>query len=137
MFEIIETPIEVYDLLLGVDSEFAQGINLHVISIPKLYQAKKIKYVEVKSNGNFTARQVDDILAKMKRKWDIVRVSMLQREGNLLPGDIIAAIAVSAYNSQDAVYAIDFFHKEIGAIHVWRKFYFEDGSMKISSYLSA
>ena len=135
MFEIVEAPIEVYDLLLGVDSEFAQGINLHVISVPKLYEAKKLKYMEVRSNGNFTAKQVDEIIIKIKRKWDVVRISVLQRQGNLYTGDIIAAMAVSTYNSQDAIYAVDFFHKEIESIHVWRKFYFEDGSMKISSHL--
>lgn len=135
MFEILEQPIDVYDLLLTVDSEYAQGINLKVDAVPKVYEGKKIKYLEVKTNGSFTAKQVEAIIEKAKKKWDIIRVSVLQRQGNLFVGDIITAIAVSSYNPKDVIHTIGFIAEEMSSVHIWRRFYFEDGSIKVSSHL--
>jgi molybdopterin synthase catalytic subunit len=92
-------PKQVYDLI-GKD---AAGSVLFHFAVAKAMGANHgiTTHITYQPNGD-VERNLEDIAAEMREKWNLADVLLLRRQGSVAVGEIISLVAVSSPNSEAA-----------------------------------
>ncbi len=94
---------------------------------------KKVLYLEHGVSGEAPEKMLKDIVAEIRRRWEVGEIGFCYRRGKIGPGEVTIVIAVAAIHRQEAFaaceYAVDRLKqkvttkegKEKGEVHVDKK----------------
>ncbi|WP_027414719.1 molybdenum cofactor biosynthesis protein MoaE [Aneurinibacillus terranovensis] len=128
LFEVVETPISVEEIMNKTVHPNCGAINLFVGTVRELTKGKKTLYLEYAAYKEMAEKQLACIGREIKEKCPEARVAITHRVGRLEITDIAVAIAVSTPHRADSYdysrYAIERI-KEI--VPIWKKEHWENG----------
>jgi MoaE-MoaD fusion protein len=95
-------------------------------------EGRRVKYLEYEAYEPMATRKIEEIIAEMKLKWEIGRVSVAHRTGRVNIGETSMVLAVSAPHRRPAFEAALYFVDRLKEIvPIWKKEYFEGGDVWI------
>ncbi|SER94288.1 molybdenum cofactor biosynthesis protein MoaE [Salipaludibacillus aurantiacus] len=127
-FEIINTPIQINQVINKVEDRNAGAINTFIGTVRELTKGKKTVYLKYDAYISMAEKKLAQIGEEIKKEYPESKVAITHRIGELAISDIAVVIAVSTPHRADAFagsrYAIERI-KEI--VPIWKKEHWEDG----------
>jgi len=121
-------PISVDATLKSVSSKSAGCTALFIGTVRDRSEGMRVTGMELESARDLARSDLERISNLALREFDILKVAISHRIGELKVGDIIVAIAVSAPHRQDAFAACQYIIDELKkTTPIWKK---ELGSLK-------
>jgi len=125
---ISNKPISVDAALKSVSSKSAGCTVLFIGTVRDRSEGMRVTGMELESARDLAKSDLERISNLASRKFDVLKVTVSHRIGELNVGDIIVAIAVSAPHRQDAFAASQFIIDELKkTTPIWKK---ELGSLR-------
>ena len=125
---ITDKPISVDAALKSVSSKSAGCTVLFIGTVRNRSEGVRVTGMELESARDLAKSDLERISNLASRKFDVLKVTVSHRIGELNVGDIIVAIAVSAPHRQDAFAASQFIIDELKkTTPIWKK---ELGSLR-------
>jgi molybdopterin synthase catalytic subunit len=116
-------------VLVSVHDKEAGGAVLFVGTIRRMSEGKAVEGLTYEVYRKMAEKKMRDIEERVKKKWPIVKISMVHRYGDLKVGEVSVAVAVSCEHRAEAFeacrYAIDTIK---GSLPVWKKESFQGGT---------
>lgn len=135
-FEIIESTIEVNEVIKKVEDRNAGAINTFIGTVREMTKGKKTHYLKYDAYIPMAEKKLSQIGSEIQEKFPEARVAITHRIGELTISDIAVVIAVSTPHRSDSFegsrYAIERI-KEI--VPIWKKEHWEDGEEWIGDQL--
>ena len=126
---ITRRPIDPSRVLASVGDEEAGGTVLFVGTIRLRSEKKTVEGITYEVYREMAKRRMRDIEARVRKRWPVVRITMVHRYGHLKVGDVSVAVAVSCEHRAEAFeacrYAIDTIK---GTLPMWKKERFRGGA---------
>jgi len=126
---ITRRPIDPSRVLAAVGDEEAGGTVLFVGTIRLRSEKKTVEGLTYEVYREMAKRRMRDIEARVRKRWPVVRITMVHRYGHLKVGDVSVAVAVSCEHRAEAFeacrYAIDTIK---GTLPMWKKERFRGGA---------
>ena len=69
---------------------------------------KKVLYLEHGVSGEAPEKMLKDIVAEIRRRWEIGEIAFCYRKGKIGPGEVTIVIAVAAIHRQEAFAACEY-----------------------------
>jgi molybdopterin synthase catalytic subunit len=93
---------------------------------------KNVKHLYYEAHVSMAERHLKKIADTAMTKWELNKIAVQHRIGNLKVGEIAVVIAVSAPHRKDAFQACQFIIDSIKTeVPIWKKEVYEDGSQWI------
>lgn len=128
MFEIVEEPITVEQIINAVEDPGAGAIVTFLGVVRDNNLGRKVHYLEYEAYPEMAIPAMQRIAEEICQKWDVIHVAMIHRVGRLEIGEASVGIAVSAAHRAEAFaacqYAIDQLKE---TVPVWKKEVWEGG----------
>ena len=134
MITILDTVINTTAVLKSVEDPAAGGIDLFIGTTRNQSSGKNVLYLEYESYQPMALKQMEEIVAHVKRTWEVMHISIVHRIGRVEIGEASVAIAVSSVHRKEAFeacrYAIDALKRDVP---IWKREYFVDGSVWVGT----
>lgn len=69
---------------------------------------KKVLYLEHGVSGEAPEKMLKDIVAEIRRRWEVGEIAFCYRKGRIGPGEVTIVIAVAAIHRQEAFAACEY-----------------------------
>ena len=69
---------------------------------------KKVLYLEHGVSGEAPEKMLKDIVAEIRRRWEVGEITFCYREGKIGPGEVTIVIAIAAIHRQEAFAACEY-----------------------------
>jgi len=69
---------------------------------------KRVFYLEHGVSGEAPEKMLKDIVAEIRRRWDLGEIAFCYRRGKIKPGEVTVVIAVAATHRQEAFAACEY-----------------------------
>jgi len=69
---------------------------------------KKVLYLEHGVSGEAPEKMLKDIVAEIRRRWEIGEIAFCYRKGKIGPGEVTIVIAIAAIHRQEAFAACEY-----------------------------
>lgn len=130
VFEIVRVAIDV-DALIQQLSQPADGAVVHFSGIVRNHShGRKTQFLQYEGYEPMALKEMQEIAASARKNWDIDRIGIVHRLGQLSVGEVSVTIVVTAAHRRDAFsacqFAIDTLKK---TVPIWKKEFFEDGEV--------
>jgi molybdopterin synthase catalytic subunit len=136
LFEIINEPIQVQEIIDKVVDRNAGAITTFIGTVRELTYGKKTLYLEYESYIPMAEKKLEQIGTEINQKWKDAKVAITHRIGRLDITDIAVVIAVSTPHRKDAYEANEFAIERIKEIvPIWKKEHWEAGEKWIGNQL--
>ena len=126
---ITRGPIDPARVLASVGDKEAGGSVLFVGTIRRRSGGKTVEGLTYEVYREMAERKMHEIEERVKKKWPIVKMSMVHRYGDLDVGEVSVAVAVSCQHRAEAFeacrYAIDAIK---GSLPMWKKEHYRGGT---------
>lgn len=130
MIEIVEGRIDLAALMHSVIVPEAGGIDIFLGMTRNYSRGKKVLSLEYEAYKPMALKLMRGIETIIRRRWDVRRVSIVHRIGNVPLSEASVAIAVSASHRKEAFEACRFAIDELKTrVPIWKKEIFEDGEV--------
>ncbi len=130
MIEIVETPIDIGQVLASVKDPAAGGIDLFIGTTRNNSRGRQVLYLEYETYQTMALKLMYRIADEAEKRWDLKKISVVHRIGRVDIGEASVVIATSAAHRKEAFeacrYAIDALKKDVP---IWKKEHFEDGEI--------
>ena len=83
MFEIVNEVIDERAVVQSVEDPRAGGICTFAGVVRDNSRGKRVLYLEYEAYAEMAVKQMQQIAAEMKARWDVLHVSMVHRTGRL------------------------------------------------------
>lgn len=135
MIEITAEPLDVQKVLKSVYAEDCGAVSLFIGTVRKHSRGKEVTHLEYDVYPEMAIKMIQRIIDEARVKWDVRKISVSHRTGNLAIGDLAVIIAVATPHRQEAFkvcqFAIDRL-KEV--VPIWKKEVAVDGETWIDSH---
>jgi molybdopterin synthase catalytic subunit len=125
---ITSRPIQVERVLASVRDDSAGGIVLFVGTVRRRSEGKPVSGLTYEVYREMAVRRMKEIAETTRRRWPVVKLTMVHRYGKLKVGEVSVAVAVSCEHRAEAFeagrYAIDTIKK---SLPLWKKEKFAGG----------
>ena len=132
--EIVETPIDMNDLLAKVASPGAGGIATFLGVVRDNSLGRKVLFLFYEAYAPMAIKEMERLEAEVRERWKLEGFAITHRVGRLEIGEASVAIAVSSPHRKEAIeachYAIDRLKQ---TVPVWKKEYWEGGEVWIEN----
>ena len=129
MVTIVQTPINVEQVMRDIATPRSGGIDLFVGTVRNHSHGKRVRQLEYSAYVPMAEKIMGEIEQELARKWTIDKVVLVHRIGVLQIGDVAVVTAVSAAHRAAAFEACRYAIDRVKAIvPIWKKEYFEEGS---------
>ncbi len=119
---IVKKPIDPTKILQSVKDGSAGGTVLFLGTIRNRDAGKPVEALEYQAYRTMAERRMGEIESQVRKKWDIVKIRMVHREGLLHVGEVSVAVAVSAEHRAEAFEAARYAIERIKhSLPVWKK----------------
>jgi molybdopterin synthase catalytic subunit len=108
ILEITDKPIvpeEVIDKVKGVD---CGAVVTFTGRVRGRSGEKKVLYLEHGVSGEAPEKMLKDIVAEIRRRWEVGEIAFCYRKGKIGPGEVTIVIAVAAIHRQEAFAACEY-----------------------------
>lgn len=126
---ITRRPIDPAKVLASVGDKEAGGAVLFVGTIRRRSGGRAVRGLAYEVYTKMAEKKMHDIEERVKKKWPVVKISMVHRYGDLRVGEVSVAVAVSCEHRAEAFeacrYAIDTIK---GSLPMWKKERFKGGA---------
>jgi molybdopterin synthase catalytic subunit len=116
-------------VLASVGDKNAGGAVLFVGTIRRRSGGKTVEGLTYEVYREMAEKRMDEIEARVRKKWPVVRIAMVHRYGNLKVGEVSVAVAVSCAHRAEAFeacrYAIDAIKS---TLPMWKRERFKGGA---------
>lgn len=121
-FAITKRPIDVPDVLDSVRDPSAGGTVIFLGTIRNRDAGNRVEKLEYQMYRAMAEKRMKEIEAEVRKKWRIVKMRMVHREGLLSVGEVSVAVAVSAEHRAEAFEAARFAIERIKhSLPIWKK----------------
>ena len=69
---------------------------------------KKVLYLEHGVSGEAPEKMLKDIVAEIRRRWEVGEIAFCYRKGKIRPGEVTIVIAIAAIHRQEAFAACEY-----------------------------
>lgn len=118
-----------------VQEDSCGGLALFIGTVRNKTQDKKVVQLEFEAYEPMAISEIKKICHTIKKKWEVVKVSVHHRLGRLSIGEKAVVIAVSTPHRKEAFtacqYVIDNLKK---TVPIWKKEVFEDGEIWVAAH---
>ena len=115
-------------MLASVSNPEAGGTVLFLGTIRRKSAGKTVTGLTYEVYRNMAERKMDEIEARVRKKWPVEKMAMVHRYGDLRVGEVSVAVAVSCQHRAQAFeasrYAIDTIKR---SLPIWKKERFTRG----------
>lgn len=119
---ITSKPIDPAAILESVRDDSAGGTVLFVGTIRNRDEGRRVEKLEYQAYRVMAERRMKEIESEVKRKWKVIKISIIHREGVLRVGEVSVAVAVSAEHRAEAFEAARFAIERVKhSLPVWKK----------------
>ena len=134
MFEITDTPIRIEALTEAVSDSTAGAISTFIGTTRDHNRGRNVVRLEYEAYADMAVSEFEKIAGEASEKWEITRVAISHRIGEVPIGEASVAIAVSAPHRAEAIKACHFAIDRLKVVApIWKKEYFEGGEVWIAS----
>src|SRR5699024_6105872 len=136
LFEIVEHPISVEELIQKVEHRNAGAITTFIGTVRELTNEKKTIYLEYQAYKPMAEKMLAEIGKEIQEKWQDTRVAITHRVGSLDITEKAVVFAVSSPHRKAAYQANEYAIERIKQIvPIWKKEQWEDGESWIGDQL--
>jgi molybdopterin synthase catalytic subunit len=122
MYSIVEQPIDVGDLLGSAKDDSAGAVLLFLGTVRDHNEGTQIVGIYYEAYVKMAEQTLSSIEKETLDRWELRKLAMVHRVGELAVGDISVAVAVSSEHRNEAFeagrYAIDKIKAEVP---IWKK----------------
>jgi len=126
--QITAEPIRVGRVLQSVKDDSAGGTVLFLGTVRNRSEGRPVSGLRYEVYKEMATKRMKEIEAATKRRWPVVRITMVHRYGNLKVGEVSVAVAVSCEHRAEAFeagrFAIDAIKR---SLPLWKKEKFAGG----------
>ncbi len=134
MYRLTDEPIELNELLAFVGDPAAGAVATFIGTTRDHNEGRSILSLDYEAYPGMAEREMARLGEEAEEKWQITRMAMVHRIGNVPIGEASVVIAVSAPHRDDAFkacrYAIDELKKRVP---IWKKEIYRGGEVWIGS----
>ena len=134
MYRLTDKPIDVNELLAFVSDPGAGAVATFIGATRDHNEGRTILSLDYEAYPGMAEQEMARLGEEAAAKWQITRVAIVHRTGNVPIGEASVIIAVSAPHRDDAFkacrYAIDELKKRVP---IWKKEIYEGGEIWIGS----
>ncbi len=128
MFDVVDHVIDERAVVQSVEDPGAGAICTFEGVVRDNSRGKRVLYLEYEAYAEMAAKQMQQIAAEMKTRWQVLHVSIVHRTGRLQIGEASVFIAVSSPHRAEAFEACRFAIDRLKQIvPVWKKEVWEGG----------
>lgn len=110
------------DIINSVKDDQAGAIDFFIGTIRNFSEAGKIEGIFYESYITMAEESMKQIENEVSQKWDVKKLTIIHRVGNLTLGDISLAVAVSTPHRDDAFKACRYIVERIKhEVPIWKK----------------
>ena len=134
LFKVVETPLDVHDVIRAVEDPAAGAIVSFVGTVRDHSLGKAVTALDYEAYPAAAEKMLARIGEEVRARWPVRRVAIIHRTGHLAVGEASVVIAVSAPRRHAAFEACEHVIvrlKEI--VPIWKKEYYADGAVWIGS----
>ncbi|MER1999994.1 MAG: molybdenum cofactor biosynthesis protein MoaE [Lysinibacillus sp.] len=136
MYEIVEVPIEVSEVVRKVESRNAGATVVFLGTVRELTNGKRTLSLEYEAYPSMAVRKLADIGEEIRNRWPSLKVAITHRIGRLDISEVAVVIAVSSPHRRAAYEANEYAIERIKEIvPIWKKEHWDDGSKWIGNQL--
>lgn len=133
MIAITKSPIDLREVLASVVTPATGGINVFIGTTRDHSHGREVKALEYEAYEPMALKMMNEIADHAKQTWDVQKVSIVHRIGNVPIGESSIVIAVSAAHRDEAFRACRFLIDELKrVVPIWKREYFADGTVEWS-----
>jgi len=119
---ITRRPVSVDAVIKATRSESAGGTVVFVGTVRNRSDGMRIKRLEIEAAEELARRDLARIAGAASKRFEVCKISVCHRIGNLMVGDVIIALAVSSPHRKDAFAACGFMIDELKkTTPIWKK----------------
>jgi molybdopterin synthase catalytic subunit len=112
----------------------AGGISIFLGAVRNKNQGKKVVKLHYEAYDAMVIREMEKSILQVREKWQLNRVYLAHRAGDLEIGDIAIVIACSSIHRKEALEATSWLIDDLKArLPIWKKELYEDGSEWLNS----
>lgn len=136
LYEIVEEPIEVEEIIKKVERREAGAINTFIGTVREWTKGKRTIYLKYQAYQPMAVKMLQKIGAEIEERWPYSKVAITHRIGRLDILDIAVVICVSSPHRKAAYEANEYAIERIKQIvPIWKKEHWEDGETWIGDQL--
>ncbi|GIO25918.1 molybdenum cofactor biosynthesis protein MoaE [Ornithinibacillus bavariensis] len=136
LFEIVEDPIQMEEVIEKVTRREAGAITTFLGTVREWTNGRKTIYLEYQAYKPMAIKMLAQIGEEVEGKWKDTKIAITHRIGHLHISDIAVAIAVSSPHRKAAYEANEYAIERIKQIvPIWKKEHWEDGETWIGDQL--
>eukprot|EP01112_Ceratiomyxa_fruticulosa_P004493 TRINITY_DN1502_c0_g1_i1.p1 TRINITY_DN1502_c0_g1~~TRINITY_DN1502_c0_g1_i1.p1 ORF type:complete len:193 (-),score=42.55 TRINITY_DN1502_c0_g1_i1:203-781(-) len=122
--------IDVSEAVKCVQHDGAGAISTFIGTTRDNFQGKKVIKLEYEAYTPMALSEMKKICVRMREKWSLVKIALWHRIGEVGVGETSVIVAVSSVHRKEGLEAVSYGIDEIKAwAPIWKKEYYEDGSM--------
>lgn len=134
MFAISDAPIAIDRLLAEVGDPDAGAIATFLGTTRRTNRGRNVLKLEYEAYRDMAEAELRRIGEEAAKRWQICRIAIVHRVGEVPLGEASVAIAVSAPHRAEAIHACHFAIDRLKHVApIWKKEYFEGGEVWIGS----
>ena len=132
--EIVESPIDLNDLVARVASPKAGGIATFLGVVRDNSLGRNVLYLFYEAYPPMAVKEMERVEAEVRKHWDIEAIAISHRIGRLEIGEASVAIAISSAHRKEAIEACHFAIDRLKqTVPVWKKEYWRGGEVWIEN----
>ncbi len=129
MVSIIQTPIQVSQILAGISSPISGGTDVFIGTVRNHSHGLRVESLEYTAYIPMAEKLMAAIEDEMRKKWMLHNIVLVHRVGVLHVGDVAVVTAVSASHRNEAFEACRFAIDRIKeVVPIWKKEFYEEGT---------
>jgi len=128
--DIIEDKISLDSMIAFVEAPEAGSISTFSGTTRNHHDGKAVLKLEYEAYVPMAKKELAEICKELRQKWDVIKVAMLHKVGQVPIGESSVVIVISSVHRKDSLEAVHFGIDEIKKrVPVWKKEFYSDGSM--------
>jgi molybdopterin synthase catalytic subunit len=136
LFEVIDSPILLQELVNKVERREAGAITTFIGTVREWTKGKRTVYLEYQAYKPMAEKMLAKIGEEIQSTWPDTQVAITHRIGRLEISDVAVIIAVSSPHRKAAYEANEYAIERIKQIvPIWKKEHWEDGETWIGDQL--
>ena len=138
MILITDSKIDIQTVLESVGDPSAGAIDVFIGTTRNHSDGKQVVSLEYEAYEPMALKMMNEIAGAAKSRWNIHRISIVHRIGQVAIGEASVVIAVSAAHRKEAfeacLHAIDTLKRDVP---IWKKEVFADGEVWVGAQSGA
>lgn len=136
LYEIVEEPIKVEDIIKKVERREAGAINTFIGTVREWTNGKRTIYLKYQAYEPMAVKMLRKIGEEIEERWPNSKVAITHRIGQLDILDIAVVTCVSSPHRKAAYEANEYAIERIKEmVPIWKKEHWEDGEIWIGDQL--